>query len=191
MIRALDAARLFIEVGTAQAENELGDGMTNIRLNKLLYFAQGYSLAKYGESLFDDPIEAWPKGPVVPTIYRHYKSFGKNMVVDVPPERTAFSDQDYSLLFDILPAAEPYSTNELINLTHQPGTPWTKVYEEKKNRVIPPEMIREYFIRHPFCPRSFDDVANKLAEEALIPERDMNGIPIIPKEFAEGWDWDE
>ena len=45
---------------------EVFDDLTNMKLNKLLYFAQGYYLKKYGRPLFDNAIEAWEHGPVVP-----------------------------------------------------------------------------------------------------------------------------
>ena len=53
-----------------------GDLMTNLRLQKLLYFAQGWHLARFGRPLFDASIEAWPYGPVVPEVYRAYKEYG-------------------------------------------------------------------------------------------------------------------
>ena len=53
---------------------EVFDDLTNMKLNKLLYFAQGYYLKKYGRPLFDNAIEAWEHGPVVPEVYSAYKS---------------------------------------------------------------------------------------------------------------------
>jgi uncharacterized phage-associated protein len=56
--------------------NEAGEPITNLKLQKLLYYAQGYFLAiNCGESLFEDEIEAWVHGPVVPNVYRIYKHF--------------------------------------------------------------------------------------------------------------------
>lgn len=48
------------------------DDLTNMKINKLLYFAQGHYLREYGEPLFDDGIEAWDHGPVIPAVYSAY-----------------------------------------------------------------------------------------------------------------------
>jgi uncharacterized phage-associated protein len=53
--------------------NQSGELITNLKLQKLLYYAQGWHLAHYGEHLFDDKFEAWVHGPVIPSIYRKYK----------------------------------------------------------------------------------------------------------------------
>ena len=50
--------------------------LTNMKVNKLVYFAQGHCLSKYGRPLFTEPIEAWPHGPVVPEVYRAYRKYG-------------------------------------------------------------------------------------------------------------------
>jgi uncharacterized phage-associated protein len=60
-----------------------GDSVTNLRLQRLLYYAQGWHLALHGEPAFDDRIEAWLNGPVVPDVYRKYLLFKHNLL-DTP-----------------------------------------------------------------------------------------------------------
>jgi uncharacterized phage-associated protein len=43
--------------------NEYGDTLTNLKLQKLLYYAQGWYLAMHDEPLFDEPLEAWTLQP--------------------------------------------------------------------------------------------------------------------------------
>ena len=43
-----------------------GELMSNMKLQKMLYYQQGYHLAAFGTPLFDEDIEAWMYGPVVP-----------------------------------------------------------------------------------------------------------------------------
>ena len=43
--------------------------ISNLKLLKLLYYAQGTFLALYGRPLFNESIEAWLHGPVVPDVY--------------------------------------------------------------------------------------------------------------------------
>jgi len=51
-----------------------------MKLQKLLYYSQGWSLAWDGVPLFDDRIEAWANGPVVPSVFRNHK--GRFVVTD-------------------------------------------------------------------------------------------------------------
>ncbi|BDR52193.1 hypothetical protein KIM372_01000 [Bombiscardovia nodaiensis] len=62
MVRAIDVADFFV----IAAQEDHADGMTNMKVNKLLYFAQAASLRKSGKPLFDDPIEAWQLGRLSP-----------------------------------------------------------------------------------------------------------------------------
>jgi uncharacterized phage-associated protein len=65
---ALEVAKWF----TKWADFNDAD-MTNMKLQKLLYYAQGQYLAEHEEPLFDEDIEAWSHGPVVPSVYRAFK----------------------------------------------------------------------------------------------------------------------
>ena len=76
MADVFDVAEFFIQVAN-QSED---DQMTNLKLNKLLYYAQGAYLARTGKPLFENRIEAWDLGPVVPEVYHKYKVCGKNPI---------------------------------------------------------------------------------------------------------------
>jgi uncharacterized phage-associated protein len=72
MISCLDAAQYFI----ARAyEDGLEIDMTNMKLQKLLYYAQSLHLAFYDQPLFAEEIQAWRYGPVCPPAYRFYSDF--------------------------------------------------------------------------------------------------------------------
>lgn len=77
MAAAETAAKFFIMLANQRDD----DFITNLKLNKLLYYAQGAYLARTGRPLFNEQIEAWAYGPVVPSIYRKYKVCGKNPIV--------------------------------------------------------------------------------------------------------------
>jgi uncharacterized phage-associated protein len=70
---AIDVANYFL----SKADPEAGDVISNLKLQKLLYYAQGFHLAIYGERLFIEQIKAWKHGPVVPDIYHHFKKHGE------------------------------------------------------------------------------------------------------------------
>ncbi len=80
-----------------QKTHKNGYQITNMKLQKLLYYCQGYYIAIHGERLFSDRIEAWEHGPVVPKVYHEYKSYGKNNIppeeaVEIPEELESFID---------------------------------------------------------------------------------------------------
>ena len=73
------------------AENtEGGDLMSNMKLQKMLYYQQGFHLAMFGTPLFDDDLEAWMYGPVVPAVYEAYKSHGREGIPADPDKCFSF-----------------------------------------------------------------------------------------------------
>ena len=65
--------------------------ISNLKLQKILYFNQAEFLVMKGVPCFNDEIEAWDFGPVVPKVYRKYKIYGSG---DIP--------SDISISFSIL-----------------------------------------------------------------------------------------
>lgn len=55
--------------------NNAHEPITNLKLQKMVYYAQGYYLAMTGDVLFEDQIEAWAHGPVINSLYQKYKHF--------------------------------------------------------------------------------------------------------------------
>jgi len=51
-------------------------GISNLKLQKILYLIQAYSLIHTKKPCFSEDIEAWDFGPVIPEVYRKYKQFG-------------------------------------------------------------------------------------------------------------------
>ena len=72
MLTCYDIANYFL----AQVCEEIGDLMSNLRLQKLVYYAQGLRLVLTGRPLFVEDIVAWMHGPVVPKLYRAYEEYG-------------------------------------------------------------------------------------------------------------------
>ena len=64
--------------------------ISNLKLQKLLYFAQCYALISENRKLFDEPIEAWAFGPVVPDVYILYKQYGEASII-----KKFFSKEEY------------------------------------------------------------------------------------------------
>ena len=64
-----DIAKWILTRNRLEVQTEDGDYISNLKLQKLLYYSQGCFLALRDEPLFDSPIEAWTYGPVVPEVY--------------------------------------------------------------------------------------------------------------------------
>ena len=95
------------------------DDLTNMKVNKLLYFAQGHYLKKYGKPLFDDKIEAWDHGPVIPDVYSTYKGYGDRPIHDYNsnaiPKVTPEAEE---ILFGVAREYGKYTASALRNMTH-------------------------------------------------------------------------
>lgn len=57
-------------------------GISNMHINKILYFAHGHFLAHKHKRLIDQEFEAWEHGPVVQDLYHRFKKFGKNAITE-------------------------------------------------------------------------------------------------------------
>jgi uncharacterized phage-associated protein len=77
MIDCLNAARYFI---VRAYEDGIEAEMTNMKVQKLLYYSQSLHLALYDEPLFNEEIQAWRYGPVCPPAYRFYSEFEANQL---------------------------------------------------------------------------------------------------------------
>ncbi|MFV0458638.1 MAG: Panacea domain-containing protein [Actinomycetales bacterium] len=123
--------------------------MSNLKLQKLLYYAQGHYLGAHGEPLFDEPIEAWAHGPVVRTVYHDLKRYG-NGAIDVDAEvGDSFDWDDYrdveQHLMRVWNTYGQFEAWALRNRTHR-EEPWKSTFEhDTKFLVIPLDSMRDFF----------------------------------------------
>lgn len=104
-------------------ENEDTDQISNLKLQKLLYYCQGAFLALKDEKLFEDDILAWTHGPVIEKIYQEYKKFGSNGITEIPDYEVFIDDETDEILRNTYNTFARYSAWGLRNLTHN-ETPW-------------------------------------------------------------------
>ena len=122
---------------------------TPMQLMKLVYIAYGWYLAMHNEKLFNDRIEAWKYGPVIPNLYQSTKHFGGNVI---PHELIAdgpISNPNLEVFLDsIVQHYGRFSGIALSNLTHRQGTPWQQVYRPNVVGIqIPDDIIKEHYLR--------------------------------------------
>ena len=143
MYDALTIAKWFV----AWAESEDAD-LSNLKLQKLLYYAQGHSLATTGKPLFADSIQAWAHGPVVPAVYhefKHYESGDVHLDDADPFEFSEVDDAATDLLIKTWNTYGGYAAWRLRNMTHN-ESPWRDTFDVgRRAAVIPLQSMREFF----------------------------------------------
>ncbi len=140
--KALDIAKKLIRMADWDTANG-GDNMTNLRLQKLLYYEQGYHLAKFDTPLFDESIEAWMYGPVVPSVYDYYKQYG-SQILPVDNDVIDLAEEEENLLGEVFEAYREFSTIGLMNKTHR-EYPWKSVKTNGRGSVISQSSMKAYF----------------------------------------------
>ena len=179
MANVFDVANFFIKIAYDNGESDV----SNMKLNKLLYFAQGHCLSTTGKPLFSNSFVAWPHGPVVVDIYNRYSICGENPIVasEEPIEENAFTSEERELLYDVVREYGKYSASYLRNRTHLTGSPWDKT---KQYAIIDNDTIREYFLEVERIPTFSEILMSK--KIPIIENRDSDGYLILPKD--DHWD---
>ena len=141
--KAIDIANFFIQLSKGISD----DSMDNMKINKMLYYAQGFSLAKLGKALFNEDFQAWDYGPVIPEVYRTFKCCGSKAIGEPTDEfdESKLKSDELDLLVDVFSAYGKYTGWALQEMTHVKGGPWDKVYEPGKNRIIDIDSMKAYF----------------------------------------------
>ena len=128
---------------SADDANSGGELITNLKLQKLLYYHQGFHLALFGKPLFEEQIEAWTYGPVVPSIYFKYQEYGNN-VINIEGITPVELDPQEELLFnEVMRVYGAYSAIGLMHMTHN-EFPWIST-RIGKGSVIEVEKMQQYF----------------------------------------------
>lgn len=125
------------------ADNGGGELLTNLKLQKMLYYEQGFHLAYFNEPLFEESIEAWQYGPVVPVVYDYYKKCGRNVISPENKDFTFVGLKEKALFDEVFRIYGAYSAVGLMNMTHT-EMPWVSTPTGVGN-VISHEKMKTYF----------------------------------------------
>ncbi len=135
MATALDVASYFL----LKAEEEGQELLSNLKLQKLVYFAQGLHLAVHGTSIFRDQIKAWDYGPVVPSLYGTFKHYGAGGIpVDPSFDPATIGEKTRQFLEEVLSVFGQFSAVRLMEFTHDDQC-WKDAYP---NGVITNDSMR-------------------------------------------------
>ncbi|WP_425446664.1 Panacea domain-containing protein [Dethiothermospora halolimnae] len=134
---ALEIARYIINKCTVE-----NSPISNLQLQKILYFLQKEYLVNRNSVLFSDEIQAWQFGPVVPEVYYQYCGFG-SMAITMNYEVEIGAD-DISIIDRIVNEKRCKNPWDLVSETHVDGKAWAIVYRDGigNHSIIPTELIR-------------------------------------------------
>lgn len=143
LYRAIDIAKWFI----AWADDDEAD-LSNLKLQKLLYYAQGWHLGLKGTPLFGDELQAWSHGPVVPAVYRSFRDHGTADIRlehagtfswdDIDPETSEF-------LVQVWNTYGGFGAWRLRNMSHEEA-PWKNHFQPDERFIaIPQDDLRKFF----------------------------------------------
>lgn len=148
-VSALAVANQFVQLGLAD-----GRPVDPMKLQKLVYIAEGWSLVKRHEPLIRESVEAWPYGPVVPQLYSAFKSYRAANIsrpCSLPSATQALDAEDDALIRDVWQQYRGFSAIELSMMTHEQGSAWDLARKAADPSVttptIPPAFIRDEFQR--------------------------------------------
>lgn len=142
---AIDIAKWFIVRSNSDYNIGCTDELiSNLKLQKLLYYAQGCVLALTDKPLFKENIMAWEHGPVVAEVYQTFKSFeGKGISLSKDFDINIIDEGIRNILESVYTEFGQYSAWKLRNMTHE-EEPWKQT---KKNNIISNDLIKSFFIK--------------------------------------------
>lgn len=114
--------------------------VTQLQIQKLMYFFEAYYMnVKKTDKLYDCNFNAWMFGPVAIPLYKEYKNFGEFSISLTDEKKNIgerISKDKKELLVELYKVFGTLSANQLVNLTHQVGSPWYNKWEENNRRVV-------------------------------------------------------
>lgn len=138
---ALTVSKHFLSI----PDDDAGELVSNLKLQKLLYYAQGHAVAMNGPDspLFNDRIFAWKHGPVVKTVYNYYADFQNGALPREAPPQLDGSTRDF--LNEIYRVYGRFSAWALREMTHR-EQPWLAHYRPNvKDIEIPRADLAAFF----------------------------------------------
>lgn len=155
----LDICRYIINYS-----NKRDYGVSNLKLQKLLYFVQAYFLLEKENQTpcFSEKIEAFDFGPIVMIAYQEYKQYASTDIPSIESyiefdindlwrismikfDENCILDKDKKLINDVIDKFADFSATDLLSIIHN-QTPWKNAYKQYPNNEITIDSMKEYFM---------------------------------------------
>ncbi len=146
-VTAFDIAEYFIYLSDRNKR-----GISNKKLQKVVYYAQAWFLVLAGRLLFPDKIEAWIHGPAIPELYRKYKKFGFSPIssqnANFDPAKL-FDRETLGILDEVWDVYGKYDADYLEVLTHEED-PWINArnaleFSESSTNEISTDILKDFY----------------------------------------------
>lgn len=123
-----------------------GDTITNLKLQKLLYYAQAWFLVNNNnERLFSDDIVAWQYGPVVEAVYNRFQIFGRTPIeIECNLDFDDISAEVQQYLREFCQEFFRFSATELVGMTHN-ELPWNEAVKNGYGSVINTDTMFRFY----------------------------------------------
>ena len=120
---------------------ESGTPISNLQLQKILYFVQLAFLKQLNKPCFSDDIEAWQFGPVVPLVYYHFCGFGAMPIWATYKLDSISHAEIINHVMDEKKKMDPW---DLVAESHKEGSPWNQIYQDGQgnHKVIPLNLMK-------------------------------------------------
>lgn len=145
MISANQVADFFLAFA-----KEHGDYISQLKLQKMVYYADAWFLVNNGSPLIDEDFEAWVHGPVVRSLYHRFKEYRWNPILEAVefPELTREQEEHLTEIYDVF---GKFSGFELEKMTHD-EQPWIEArgaceQDEACENIISKETMRDFYTR--------------------------------------------
>jgi uncharacterized phage-associated protein len=132
--------------------NVRGDLITNLKLQKLVYYAQAWHLANAGKPLFREDFQAWIHGPVMPKLYHKYKKYGYKPItlnISLKEFEQKYDKNLLDFLNEVAKVYMQFSAYQMELMTHQEA-PWIKARKEvasdkPSNNIISKALMKSFY----------------------------------------------
>ncbi|MDQ7982820.1 MAG: DUF4065 domain-containing protein [Spiroplasma sp.] len=122
------------------------EGLSNLKIQKLLYFIEASFLVKFNTKLFSQNFEAWDYGPVIPSLYQGLKKFERKPIFFDEFKKSgnyknvinSLNEKQLDFLEESFIKFNKFSSFELVSLSHIYG-PWKEV--AKNEEITKQDMI--------------------------------------------------
>ena len=187
MSQIMSLAKEFVKLSLSGEER---DPLTNLRLQKLLYYSQAWSLVIRESELFQEEICAWRHGPVVQEVYRALPDAGATAVpLESFADAPDLEADEAAFVKSVWEAYNQYSAIKLSRMTHE-ETPWKKAWGGRPvdgtgNDAIQIEDLEEFFGRQAM-PAPLAAYAHDLRKREEEATRKLLGIAPISADLLMG-----
>lgn len=142
LIKALELSKYIV----SKCVNDK-DPITNLQLQKILYYIQYEFLSNRNEPIFSDDIEAWAFGPVVPDVYYYFSFFGAKFINTMFNNYEEIIKDNFirNIIDNIVEEKRKLNPWDMVKDTHKTGKAWDLIYNDKNKikKIIPIDLIKK------------------------------------------------